>query len=723
MSRPTEADQTVDDRQPPASPQPARNEITVAVGKKPRAARACDHCRRLKERCTGGTPCDGCIKSKRQCAFTNAYRRSRRRPEIQKLAETINPRVFFDIDRIRNLEAIVQHFTNIQDFSPTQLAETVAALSTDKGSSPASRDLANLQRDETSDDTPSNQGTKDATSILAYEEFSHSDFTRQIQQKLGPDLERPSTDPTASVATAEQLLSFPFVVQDAVSLFPPAEVATTLLDIFFNVAQTNYFYVDEEHIRNRISDIYTHVAAPLTIADAPWVCTALMVFCVSTQFAHLVKGRQSNTGEVDVTSAIDDALALSFYRKATAMIPDLLTIGSAQCVQAFILMGVYTLPVDPAGLASSYYGIAMKIAIHNNMHLKSKSKTRDTEMRNRIWWTVYTLERRVSILHGRPASIQRSQISTELPVNSLELQPSGRPNTFHNAMAQKDLTEIMEDARDNILMIKRATPSSSIIVANDALKVNQALETWWDSLPEETYCKDLTPGQSLFRSNIHLALTYHLVHIFIGRSFMFDDSDADKLGLHGWVNARNTLIKRCIQSAITSIRLCQKLHDEFGLSKSSYTEFTSCCAAVVTLIAQRILSKTVEFGDICDQGITLLKIMSGGVFANTKSSEKRGLEILEMALAKLGASHGESPSLGGAGYDQFRNWVALQVEPEQMLGQEQAMPTMEWAYGSSPGQGSFRSEEMNLMPEFVPTNFAELASLPGLENYFQSSIG
>ncbi|RSM00625.1 hypothetical protein CEP52_009028 [Fusarium oligoseptatum] len=621
---------------------------------------------------------------------------------------------------IRNLEAIVQHFTNIQEFSPTTVAETLTSLTTDKGSSPT---LENQENDQASDDGPGSEKTKDSASMLAYEEFSHSDFTRQIQQKLGPDLERPGTDPTASVATAEQLLSWPFVVQDAVSVFPPAEVATTLLGIFFNVAQTNYFYVDEEYIRSRISEIYTNVATPLTIADAPWVCTALMVFCVSTQFAHLVKGRQSNTGEVDVTSAIDDALALSFYRKATAMIPDLLTIESAQCVQAFILMGVYTLPVDPAGLASSYYGIAMKIAIHNNMHLKNKSRTRDAEMRNRIWWTVYTLERRVSILHGRPASIQRSQISTSLPVDCLELQPSERPNTFHNAMAQKDLTEIMEDARDNILMIKKADRSKLEQVAKDALKVNQALETWWDSLPEETYCKDLTPGQPLFRSNIHLALTYHLVHIFIGRSFIFDDSDADKLGLHGWANARNTLIKHCIQSAITSVQLCQKLHDEFGLSKSSYTEFTSCCAAVVTLIAQRILSKTVEFGDICDQGITLLKIMSGGVFANTKSSEKRGLEILEMTLAKLGATPGESPSLGGAGYDQFRNWVALQVEPEPMLGQEQAVPTMEWAYGSSPGQGSFHSEEMNFMNEFVPTTFAELASLPGLENYFQSSIG
>ena len=64
------------------------------------------------------------------------------------------------------MEAIVQHFTNIQDFSPTKLAETVASLSTEKGSSPVSRDLANLHRDEASDDIPSNQETKDATSIL-----------------------------------------------------------------------------------------------------------------------------------------------------------------------------------------------------------------------------------------------------------------------------------------------------------------------------------------------------------------------------------------------------------------------------------------------------------------------------------------------------------------------------------------------------------------------------
>ncbi|KAK1622702.1 fungal-specific transcription factor domain-containing protein, partial [Colletotrichum phormii] len=590
----------------------------------------CDNCRRLKEKCNGGTPCDRCVKSGRKCLFTNAYRRSRRRPAPQPPAAVIDPKEFFGIERIRNLEAIVQHFTNIRDFSPKVLAESLVALKAAEEGSAQSHDQYNLNDQETLDEIRIAEEASNFASI------------------------------PANFATAEQLLSWPFAIQDAVSLFPPVDVATILLDVFFSVSQTNYFYVDEEQIRRRISEMYTGIAAPLSTADAPWVCTVLMVFCVSTQFAHLapqVKSRHSRNGQLDVASAVDDALALSFYRKATSMIPDLLTIGSAQCVQAFILMGVYTLPVDPAGLASSYYGMAMKIAIHNNMHLKSLYKTRDTEMSNRIWWTVYTLERRVSILHGRPASIQRSQIGTELPVDSLELQPSGRPNTFHNAMAQKDLTEIMEIARDTILVLKRA----------DRPKLKQL------SIPE-------------------------------------------------WVTTRQTLIEHCIKSATSSIQLCQKLNDEFGLSKSSYTEFTSCCAAVVTLIAHRILNKTADLEDVCDQGIILLKIMSGGVFANTKSSEKQGLEILEMALAKLGTSHGGSPALGGAGYDQFCTWVALQIDPDHSPRDDEATHAAGLAQGCRPAPEFSHTEGTNFIPEFVPSTFAELMSFPGLENYFQYSV-
>ncbi|KAK7214260.1 hypothetical protein V2G26_021438 [Clonostachys chloroleuca] len=724
MLGPPEIGTSPDDRPTAVPPQPKRQEAAIAAERKRKKTRACDGCRRLKEKCNGGTPCARCIKADRQCIFTDAYRRTRARPTVPKPsipADPIDPKSFFDVDRIRNLETIVKHYTSVPECSPATLEELVSGLGSDKESVAPSPCLENLRNTE---DSSCDARTKYPASLPAYEEFSHLDFTHQIQQKLAPDLDTPYASATINVAAAEPLLSRTFVVQDAASLFPPAEVATILLDIFFNISQTNYFYVDER-IQHRMSEFYTQMT-PLTIADAPWVCTALMVFCVSTQFAHLAqknKGRYENSEEVNVPSAIDDAFALSFYRKATSMIPDLLAIGCPQSVQAFILMGVYSLPLDPSGLASRYYAIAIKIAIHNNMHLKAPGgpKTYDQEVRNRIWWTVYTLDRRVCILHGRPASIQRSDINANLPSNCIEPQSAKRVNTYHNMMAQKSLTEIMEDARDAILAIKKSKKPKLRDAAKKALNINQTLKSWWEGLPQETFCTDLTPGQPLFRSNIHLALTYHLTHIFIGRSFIFDSSHFEPDDLYEWVNTRNTLIQDCLKSAVSSIQLCQTLSDEFGLSKSSYTEFTSCCAAVMTLVAQRITTETIEFNDICDQGLALLKMMSGGVF--TKSSEKRGLEILEMALVKLSMSQGDSPFLGGAGYNEFRNWVTLQAGPGEVLRPQHAPPVMEWAYNSSPGEASSQHDGLSLMPDFIPTTFADLASLPGLENYFQYSMG
>jgi hypothetical protein len=203
------------------------------------------------------------------------------------------------------------------------------------------------------------------------------------------------------VIAAQQLLSRDSVVQEAISLFPPSEVATQLLDVFFNIAQTNYFYVDEASIRHKLSEFYAQ-NSPLTITDAPWVCTALMVFAVGTQFAHLGSSHNApvtrTAGKpIHISSATDDTLALAFFRKATGLVPDVLTIGSPQSVQAFGLLGIYALPLDPAGLSCTYFGIAIKIATHNGMHKKCLDhRTREVEIRNRVWWTVYTLERCVS---------------------------------------------------------------------------------------------------------------------------------------------------------------------------------------------------------------------------------------------------------------------------------------------------------------------------------------
>lgn len=128
-----------------------------------------------------------------------------------------------------------------------------------------------------------------------------------------------------------------------------------------------------------------------------------MMFAVGTQFAHLSSmpdehgPAELSTGQEDTHSA-DDAVVLAFYHSAARLIPDVIAAASIDSVQAFLLLGVYALPIDAAGLSCTYLGIAIRIATQNGMHRRyhKNLEPRQVELRNRIWWTAFTLERSVA---------------------------------------------------------------------------------------------------------------------------------------------------------------------------------------------------------------------------------------------------------------------------------------------------------------------------------------
>lgn len=121
-----------------------------------------------------------------------------------------------------------------------------------------------------------------------------------------------------------------------------------------------------------------------------------MTFAIGTQFAHMqtkpIPGSSASTTE----TSPDDQIGLELYRFSCRLIPDLITVASVETVQAFLLLGVYTLPIDTAGLAYVYYGLAIKMAIQNGMHRKlfeGNVAPDMVEVRNRLWWSAYSLER------------------------------------------------------------------------------------------------------------------------------------------------------------------------------------------------------------------------------------------------------------------------------------------------------------------------------------------
>lgn len=189
-------------------------------------------------------------------------------------------------------------------------------------------------------------------------------------------------------------------------------------------------------------------------------------------------------------------------------------------------------------------------------------------------------------------------------------------------------------------------------------------------MPEQTVCRDLNPAGPLFRANVHLKLDYCLTRIFIGRPFLFSNikgisqtlpQSSQQKGSSGLSKNRATLVTDCVEAALEIIDLCRLLRDEAGLARSSFTEFSSCRAALLVILAQGLKKCTQRLGAALEQGISLIKIMSMGV--GSARSAVSVIEALERAIRRLEvwSETQQAQSNGGveSAYDRFKNWEML----------------------------------------------------------------
>ena len=187
------------------------------------------------------------------------------------------------------------------------------------------------------------------------------------------------------------------------------------------------------------------------------------------------------------------------------------------------------------------------------------------------------------------------------------------------------------------------------------------LEECWNGLPTVRFCRDLTTSNLLLRFNIHLALTFHLVHIFIGRSFIWGLPRTAARSIEQDCEARSEtrtkVVSNCIQSALEIINLCQMLQDTVGLARASYTELTTCQAALPVILAQRVCERNSRLEIASNKGIELIKHMALGLY--TASSDKSAIQAMQIAIERLDYQRGEKRGQSRSAYDQFREWAML----------------------------------------------------------------
>jgi len=190
-------------------------------------------------------------------------------------------------------------------------------------------------------------------------------------------------------------------ISSLIAVIPPRPVAAFLTNVFFKHATSFYYYVDRRWVDNMLDNIHAN-SAMLCSKDVAAVCVVLMVLAVGTQYVHLeTPTKHSNhnprvSAISDIESGWELEIGSTFYRHVSKLISEVIHTGSLLSVQVFLLLGLYSLPIDASGLGYIYLNLAIKVAIQNGMHRKLSRGVIDPstkEIKRRIWWTVYCMER------------------------------------------------------------------------------------------------------------------------------------------------------------------------------------------------------------------------------------------------------------------------------------------------------------------------------------------
>ncbi|KAL2857628.1 fungal-specific transcription factor domain-containing protein [Aspergillus pseudodeflectus] len=587
-----------------------------------RASLACDTCRRQKEKCEGGPPCWRCQRLGRPCTVRGRV--------LHSQAESMLDRPPASRSRLEGLEYIVRHFLGDVPLDEDNVSRIVARLgSTPQGEAPNVDEPFDVQFV--------------SKNIAHYSgEFSHWNFSQKLRRKISSPIERFGVK---EYWRPTQLQSSTHMVSQVMSHLPPRPIATFLVSMFFKYSEGNAFYMEQAWLEEKLDRCYLQ-SAEYSLSDIPWVCSVFAVLAIGTQVAHMED--QSATEDLNLCS--EDSVGLSLYHIACRLVPDVILVASHESVQAFLLLALYALPLSTGGLSYSYLGIAVKMAIQNGMHRKyvgEECGARIIETRNRVFWSAYSLDRRIGIFHGRPASISKSDISTDLPADD----PSFSSPAYANMIAFIKLSSWLGEVSETLTLLRNCPKRFIQEYLERLMQIRTHVEEWWNSLS----CRDTAPENPLFRQNSHLKLAYLLIYIYMGRPFMFTDDWKDSRSDNN--EPRAILVQNCVQSALQIIETLQTLASQTGLCRASYTEFSSCRAALLVILAERLNSRTAHrFEKELARGMALIRRMTGG---SSSESEISYLQSLDAAIRQASLASDNVPQSGQqpSAYAQFKHWT------------------------------------------------------------------
>ncbi|EMT67326.1 Putative transcriptional regulatory protein C3C7.04 [Fusarium odoratissimum] len=392
-----------------------------------------------------------------------------------------------------------------------------------------------------------------------------------------------------------------------VDSFPPRSIAEFLVHVCIRRGTDVFFYFDQSQLIHEIEQFYTNQTCPLRF-DPSFICLALTIFALGSHWTPLERPGHSRIDEHDPGRL--------FFEQAKVLVPDIIELPGLRSIQVCLILGVYLMPQNAVGSSYVYTGMALRKALAFDLHQDLDDQAmdaREREVRRRLWWSIYSLERCSTIKLNRPRSVAPEIITVPLPTVMPEFDDSQKFNNVLLQIAFARLISILDRVAD-----WESTVTSDSGRADTSSLENQ-LREWKDSLPGDFDLETIPPQDSRYRAVFHIWLNYYYAWIVMGKMSLITlvrmtlrrhlgdnpepcniDEKAEKLS------------KSCAKASKKLLQLFEDLNQTGYTTRFSFTDFQGCSIATIVTLIAGILDRDPGYERRVRFGLDFLRRMATG---------------------------------------------------------------------------------------------------------------
>ncbi|KAH8810817.1 fungal-specific transcription factor domain-containing protein [Xylogone sp. PMI_703] len=311
-----------------------------------------------------------------------------------------------------------------------------------------------------------------------------------------------------TVPTAKSSFSENSKIQRLSSILPEKEVADSLVDAYFDQVHSNYLLFHRGTFKLRYESIWADKKQIQDI-EIGWLCCVFMILVFGAQVLE----------QYDIERSI--YLQKRYLGLVQSRADQLIMTTNLTNIQALLLLQLHQHNASERNAAWMLLGCATRMAMSLGMHREGATGGFDSiekEVRKRVWWTIYTFEKSLGLILGRPSSIDDAEVNISLPNETL-LDGNDVPPDYIHFYVQ--LTKISSEIKRKIYHLPPCVNGVPESPAPDVVnRILLDLNRWYCNLPPYLGLEHLSPFPKHRRAILLLHIQHRHLQVLVTRPFL-----------------------------------------------------------------------------------------------------------------------------------------------------------------------------------------------------------